>query len=105
MKRRAFLKQSATTAMGAALATGAAPALLFADDRSGTKNPIIGQGDYRYECFHDWGQLPSNLSWQTTHGVTIDEAGLIYIKHQGYGDTPMDTIVVFDPHGRFVRSF
>jgi hypothetical protein len=104
MKRRAFLKQT-TTAMGAALASGAAPALLLADDRSGTKNPIIGQGDHRYECLHDWGQLPSHLSWQTTHGVTIDEAGLIYIKHQGYGDTPMDTIVVFDPDGRFVRSF
>ena len=46
MKRRAFLKQTATTAMGAALASGAAPALLLADDRSGTKNPIIGQGDH-----------------------------------------------------------
>jgi hypothetical protein len=105
MKRRAFLKQTASTAVGAALASGAAPTLLFADDRSGTKNPIIGQGDYRYECIHDWGQLPSHLSWQTTHGVTIDEAGFVYVKHQGYGDTPMDTIVVFDPSGRFVRSF
>ncbi len=37
--------------------------------------------------------------------MTIDEAGLIYIKHQGHGKHVMDTIVVFDPPGKFVRSF
>ena len=106
MKRRTFLKQTATTAVGAtALAAGAAPALLYADRKSARKNPIIGSGEHQYECIHDWGQLPSHLTWQTTHGVTVDEHGFIYIKHMGYGDTPMDTIVVFDPHGRYVRSF
>src|SRR5687768_16695940 len=101
MKRRTFLKQTIT----AAAASGAAPALLLADDSPRRKNPIIGTGDYRYECHHEWGRLPDHLRWQTTHGVCVDAAGLIYIKHQGYGDTPMDTIVVFDPSGRYVRSF
>jgi hypothetical protein len=106
MKRRTFLKQTATTAVGAtALASGAAPALLYADRKSARKNPIVGSGEHQYECIHDWGQLPSHLTWQTTHGVTIDEHGFIYIKHQGYGDTPLDTIVVFDPKGKYVRSF
>src|SRR5205823_1866871 len=33
------------------------------------------------------------------------EAGLVYIKHRVWGETPLDTIVVFDPQGKFVRSF
>ncbi len=43
--------------------------------------------------------------WGETHGVTIDETGLIYIKHRNYAKHPMDAIVVFDPQGKFVRSF
>ncbi len=106
MKRRTFLKNTATTAVGAtALAAGAAPTLLFAQDNNSREHPVIGAGQYRYECHHDWGQLPDHLKWQTTHGVTVDHDGFIYIKHQGYGDVPMDTIVVFDPDGKYVRSF
>jgi hypothetical protein len=101
MKRRTFLKQTATTA----LAAGAAPTLLFAADTTSGDHPVIGTGKYRYECHHGWGQLPDHIQWQTTHGVCIDEAGLIYITHQGYGDMSMDTIAVFDPTGRFVRSW
>ncbi len=100
MKRREFLKQST-----AALAAGAAPAILTAREKSGSKNPIIGQGDYRYECIHNWGELPRHLHWETTHGVTLDDDGFIYIKHQGHGGQTMDTIVVFDPKGKYVRSF
>ena len=104
MRRRDFLKQS-TAAGAAALVGSATPTILGARDKSGTKNPIIGQGDYRYECFHNWGELPSNLRWETTHGVTVDDDGFIYIKHQGLNRAAMDTIVVFDPKGKFVRSF
>jgi hypothetical protein len=103
MRRRDFLKQS--TAAGAAALVSGAPAILGADDKSGTKNAIIGQGDYRYECIHNWGELPRQIRWETTHGVTIDDEGLIYIKHQGLNRAAMDTIVVFDPKGKYVRSF
>jgi hypothetical protein len=101
MRRRDFLKQSTA----AALAGSAAPVILGASEKSGTKNPIIGDGDYRYECIHNWGELPRHIRWETTHGVTIDDDGFIYIKHQGLGRTAMDTIVVFDPKGKYVRSF
>lgn len=101
MKRREFLKQSTAVT----LATAAAPAIVGAEDKAGTKNPVIGQGEHRYECLHDWGQLPDSIRWETTHGVAIDAAGLIYIKQQGLGQKPQDTIVVFDPAGKFVRSF
>ncbi|HKD37720.1 MAG TPA: peptidase, partial [Pirellulales bacterium] len=105
MHRRTFLARTAATAGTLAATSAAAPLLLGAEDKAGTKNPIIGTGEYRYECLHDWGQLPKHLKWETTHGVTIDETGLIYIKHQGHGGAAMDTIVVFDPDGKFVRSF
>jgi hypothetical protein len=103
MRRREFLRRAA--AAGAAAAAG--PILLGAEDKSGSRNPVVGTGEYRYECFHDWGRLPPHLHWETTHGVAIDAEGLVYIKQQGHDPTakPMDTVVVFDPKGNFVRSF
>ena len=97
MQRRTFLSAS--------LAAGLAPAAITAREKSGTKNAIIGEGEHKYECHHNWGKLPAKLSWQTTHGVCVDAEGLIYIKMQGTGNQPQDTIVVFDPKGKFVRSF
>jgi hypothetical protein len=102
MKRREFLKQ--TAAAGAAAL--AAPAIVGATDKAAAKNAVVGQGEYRYECVHNWGELPAHLHWETTHGVAVDEEGFVYIKQQGHpGGTPMDTIIVFDPKGKFVRSF
>ena len=101
MRRRNFLKQAAAGA--AALTAG--PLFLHAEDKAGGKSAVIGEGKYRYECDHNWGELPSSIQWQTTHGVTIDAAGLVYITHQGYGKDVMDTVVVFDPQGKYVRSF
>jgi hypothetical protein len=103
MQRREFLKN--TAAAGAALAVGA-PAIIGATDKAGSRNPVIGVKGHEYECVHNWGELPSHIHWETTHGVTIDEAGFIYIKQQGHNGKPaQDTIVVFDPKGKFVRSF
>jgi hypothetical protein len=102
MQRRDFLSRS----LAAMLAAGAGPTVLTARDKSGTKNPILGSGEHKYECIHNWGTLPKNLNWQTTHGVAVDAAGLIYIKQQGHSNRPaQDTIVVFDPKGTLVRSF
>lgn len=104
MKRREFLKTMAAAGT-AGLAGSAAPAFLGATDKSGAGNPVVGTGAYRYECVHGWGQLPDRLHWETTHGVAIDGSGLVYVKHQGNGKSPLDTIVVFDAEGKFVRSF
>jgi hypothetical protein len=103
MKRRSFLKR--TAAAGAlTLLPGTGPLILGAGKAEGT-NPVIGVDGYRYECLHNWGELPTSIQWQTTHGVAIDAAGLVYITHQGYGKDVMDTVVVFDPAGKVVRSF
>ncbi len=100
--RRTFIK----TASAAAVAAGAAgPTILGAADKAGMKNAVIGTGEHTYECLHNWGELPAHVQWGETHGVAIDEAGFIYIKHRNRVDTPMDAIVVFDPTGKYVTSF
>ena len=99
--RRSFLK-----AAGASVFTaGVAPTILGADDKAGTRPVVIGDGDFQYECHHGWGQVPDNIQWRNTHGVTVDKEGFIYVKHQGRENAPCDTIVVFDPEGKCVRSF
>ena len=106
--RRTLLKTAATAT---AIAAAGVPFLVRAADKSGNKTPaIVGEGEHRYECDHGWGQVPGHIHWFETHGVAIDKAGLIYVKHRA-GDrivpvaSAQDTIVVFDPDGRFVRSF
>jgi len=97
MTRRGFI---------AAGAVVAAPYILRSQDKAGTKNPIIGEGEYKYECIHDWGNLPSNIKYGNTHSVVEDSQGHIYIHHTVYKDSPSsDSVVVFDEKGKFVRSF
>src|SRR5262245_13347835 len=98
--RRNFLKAAAAAA---ALPLG--PTILGAQDKAGTKRPVVGSGEHKYECVHNWGELPSHVKWGETHGVAVDAAGLVYIKHRNNAPDPMDAIVVFDPAGKFVRSF
>lgn len=68
-------------------------------------NPVIGSGDYQFRCHHGWGALPGELEWQTTHGTAVDSQGLVYFTHQGVGKKQLDTVLVFDDKGKFVRSF
>jgi hypothetical protein len=105
MQRRSFLSTALATPLTASLAAGLAPTILTAREKSGTKNPIVGEGDYRYECIHNWGTLPDGVKWQTTHGVCVDAEGLVYIKQQGIGGKPVDCVHVFDATGKHVRSF
>jgi hypothetical protein len=100
--RRDFLKAAGAATMAATVG----PTILQATDKAGSKAPVLGTGAHQYEVVsHAWGELPSHIVWGETHGVAIDEAGLIYIKHRNYAKHPMDAIVVFDPQGKFVRSF
>lgn len=83
-----------------------APALLRASDKTGTKVPVIGQGEHVYEVIHDWGQLPDPIVYGNTHGVCEDSQGRIYIKHTvGQNSPSQDALVVFDAEGRFVKSW
>jgi hypothetical protein len=103
VNRRAFLQTSSAVLTSTALSCGG-PLLLGAQKKAGTETPVIGVAGHQYECHHNWGTLPADYSWQTTHNVTLDGEGLVYITHQGIGKK-MDTVLVFDPRGKFVRSF
>jgi len=100
VSRRQFL---AASAAGAA-ATLAAPTILTA--AKADKPLVVGEGEYQFEVQHNWPQLPDRYSWQTTHNVAVDKAGNLYVIHQGLPnlkDHP--SIFVFDPEGKYVRSF
>ena len=96
-------------AAGAAVtAAVVAPALLGAESKSGRKLPVMGQGEYLFEVEHDWGMdsLPPTIRYGNTHNVVTDHNGFVYIHHTVHVDSQSpDTVVVFDPKGRFVRSW
>lgn len=99
IRRREFLQAAA----GAA-AVVAAPTIITAMK---TESPLIlGEGEHRYEVHHNWPQLPDKFNWQTTHNVAFDKAGNLYVIHEGRRDQPdHPSIFVFDPQGKYVRSF
>lgn len=100
--RRRFLHTAGT----AAAAASVSPLILRASDKAGTKAPVLGTGAFQYEVVsHSWGEVPEHLPWGETHGVAVDESGLVYIKHRSHAPQPIDAVAVFDPHGKFVRSF
>ncbi len=89
-----------------AAAAACAPVFLGATDKAGSKVPILGQGEHRYEAIHDWGELPRTIKYGNTHGVCEDSQGNIYVHHTVNATSDSaDTMVVFDANGKFVRSW
>lgn len=75
--------------------------------QSKTSAPVlVGSGEYQYEAIHDYPELPSQFSWQTTHNVAVDRAQNLYVIHEG-DSTKKDhpAIFVFDSTGKYIRSF
>jgi len=100
VSRRQFL----TSTAAGALATIAAPAVLTA--KKTDSKVLVGAGDYQYEIIHEWPELPDRYTWQTTHNVAVDKHGFLYVIHEGIADrVDHPSIFVFDPEGRYVRSF
>lgn len=100
VSRRQFLATSAATS--AALL--AAPAVLTAKKSDGPL--VVGEGEHRFEVQHDWPQLPDKFTWQTTHNVAVDKSGCLYVIHEGKADLKdHPAIFVFDPDGKYIRSF
>ncbi len=99
VSRRKFLASTAAIA-----AVTAAPAVWT---QAKTLKPlVVGEGEHQYEVQHEWPQLPEKYSWQTTHNVAVDQAGNLYVIHEGrenLKDHP--SIFVFDPKGKFIRAF
>jgi len=87
-------------------AAAASPLLLGVQDKSGSRLPVMGDGDHKFEAVHDWGELPARIKWGNTHGVVEDSNGNIYVHHTVHATSDShDSMVVFDHRGRFVRSW
>src|SRR5215472_18156434 len=83
-----------------------APLILGAQNKSGSAKPIVGQGAYTYEVTHDWGELPAGIRYGNTHGVVEDSQGNIYVHHTVHATSESaDSMVVYDEHGKFVKSW
>ncbi len=95
MNRRTFLQAGAL-----------APAILRAEDKAGTRLPVIGSGEHTYEVQHDWGELPADIRYGNTHGVVEDSQGRIYVHHTVHATSESsDSMVVFDAGGKFIKSW
>ncbi len=74
--------------------------------KSGLEPIILGTGDHQYEVQHDWARLPATHAFGNTHGVAVDRQGHVYIKHTVHASSQSsDAMCVFDPAGKFVRSW
>ena len=85
-----------------------APTILGATSKSGTRLPVIGQGEYMFEVEHDWAlpNLPSSIKYGNTHSIVQDHNGNVYVHHTVHPDSQSsDAVVVFDHKGKFVRSW
>src|SRR5947209_2182815 len=97
VSRRRFIASSTVAML-------AAPRVLTA--AKSEKQLVIGDGEHKYEVLHYWPQLPDRYSWQTTHNVAIDAAGLLYVIHEGRENLKEHpSIFVFDEKGKFIRAF
>lgn len=97
--RREFLKTSLVTAAAASVAG----THLQASGKSEGALPVVGSGDYVYECIHNWDRagLPAGHEYgNASHGVAVDRQGLIYITHHG----GPGSLFVFDQNGKFVKA-
>jgi hypothetical protein len=101
LSRRTFVKQAAAGSLTAL----AAPSILTAA-KTDSALPVVGVGEHQYQVNHDWAKLPEKFTWQTTHNVAVGKDGLVYVIHEGHLDKPdHPSIFVFDPDGKYVRSF
>lgn len=97
ISRRKFFATTGTVAVGAvAHSLGMKP-----------QEPLIlGSGDHRYKCVHDWLKPPAHIKFGDTHGVAQDSHGRIYIAHTVHsGSASSDAICVFAANGNFAGSW
>lgn len=103
---QSFVSRRGLLQTALATASGVVPMILHADDKAGSKLPILGSGEHVYEAHHDWGDLPANIRYGNTHGVVEDSQGRIYVHHTVNATSESsDSMVVFDAKGRFIKSW
>ncbi len=103
-KSRRSRRQFLSTAAAAGVVILGAPTILTASKTE--SRLVVGEGEHKFEVYHDWPQLPKEFSWQTTHNVAVDKAENLYVIHEGRRDLKdHPSIFVFDSEGKYIRSF
>lgn len=99
--RRGVLR-TASLAMGAAIT----PPSLITSAKGTDKQPLMGNGEHTYEVSHDWPQLPDTHRFGNTHGIVVDFQGRVIIAHTVHKTSQSaDAIAIFDPDGKFIKSW
>jgi hypothetical protein len=95
LSRRAVLAGGASWAASAAFRLGSAQTPL-----------ILGSGEHKYQCIHDWLTPPEGLLFGDTHGLAQDRKGRIYVAHTVNGASKSsDAVCVYDSRGKFLKSW
>ena len=68
--------------------------------QSGTSSAIVGSGEFVYEAFDRWEQLPEGWSFVEAVGVATDSQDRVYVFNRG--EHP---VVVFDRDGKFLNAW
>lgn len=80
--------------------------LLLTTAKGAPKTPVTGSGEHTYEMLHDWAALPPKLRFGNTHGIVIDSQGRVIVAHTVHKTSESgDAIAMFDPDGRFIKSW
>lgn len=102
---RRDLLLGAAAGLGVAATKTSLGRVLFQDSATKTR-PVLGHGEHTYECIHDWLVPPADIKWGDTHGLAQDSRGFIYVSHTVHPTSiKKDAILVFDPNGKFVKSW
>ncbi|MFN0060286.1 MAG: twin-arginine translocation signal domain-containing protein [Planctomycetota bacterium] len=101
LTRRSFLQYA-----GAAASTAILAPTVFAARKTVTQQVVLGDGEHRYECVHDWLAPPDGLAWGDTHAVCQDASGHIYVGHTVHESSRRkEAVVVYDERGKFIRAW
>jgi len=98
LTRRTFVRSS----ISAVTALQCGQFFVRASDKAGVRPPIVGDGEFVFECIHNWyGDRPAKGHlFGTTHGIAISEDGHIFVTHHG----DVGSVYVFSPDRKFVRA-
>jgi hypothetical protein len=79
---------------------------LLTSAKGQSRTPVTGKGEHTYEMLHDFLQLPDTLKFGNVHGIVVDSQGRIIVCHTVHASSASpDSIAIFDPAGRFIKSW
>ncbi|MGD2157063.1 MAG: peptidyl-alpha-hydroxyglycine alpha-amidating lyase family protein [Anaerolineales bacterium] len=68
--------------------------------RSSDNTVRVGSGDFIYEVFDDWGELPKGWELLDVGDIAVDSQDRVYVLNRGG-----HPVIVFDQAGQFIKSW